>query len=208
MNKAILLSILLAFALVGCAIVAQPLPPSESVIQTAIAQTQAAAPKPTDTPNPPTATPLPPTPTPIPTETPTETPTEVPTEPVPTQDYSGVSVLTAGHLQNGGFLVTIQYPFEIEGEYRAVVDTYDFTCEILIAYPDRLYCTGPDLSPSQYTILVFVMEQDEALFELDFTVPDEDVFVSEPKDDLMKEPREPKEPKETEEPEPEPYPYP
>jgi hypothetical protein len=211
------ITIITALTLAGCSVVAQAQPPSESAIQTAIAQTQMAdgvvqtAIAQTQMAAPPTTAVPSPTPTTEPTNTPIP-PTPTPTEDLstPTPDFSGASILNHGRLQSGNYLVTIQLPFEVEEEYRATVDEETYDCEILEDYPDRLYCSGPDLSPGEYTIYVYFLEQtdeEEALFSLEFTVTEEDTTISDPQDGNYQVPQKQDNDKD-EEPNPDPYPEP
>lgn len=133
----------------------------------------AAAPEPTATaPVPPTAT-LKPSETKVPTATATETPipSATPTiTPTPTAtfqaDFSKAKLYTAGPLANFRFLIAVQLEDTVEGEYYALVDkNKEYTCEILAAYPKRLYCTGRQAAAEDYvTFQIFETATDRPVF--------------------------------------------
>lgn len=83
--------------------------------------------------------------TPIPTQTQTNTPSQTNTPtPSPMMDFSKSRIINIGILSDWRCLVTFQFPEEVQGEYFAVIDkNKQYTCEILLIYPNRLYCTGP-----------------------------------------------------------------
>jgi hypothetical protein len=109
-------------------------------------------PEPTFTPIPPSRTP-PPTSTPAPTITPQPTETSLPTPtsepsitsfPTPEVDFSKVKFYTDGFLPNWQFFFALKAEGSVKGSYEALVDkTVRYKCEVLTAYPDRLYCNGP-----------------------------------------------------------------
>lgn len=108
-------------------------------------------PTPTLTPIRPTRTPAPtstpaPTITPQPTETALPSPTVLPSStpfPTPEVDFSKAKFYTAGFLPNWRFFIAIQTEDEMKGSYEALVDkTVRYKCEVLAAYPKRLYCSG------------------------------------------------------------------
>lgn len=110
------------------------------------------APTPTLTPIHPTRTPAPtgtpaPTITPQPTETHLPSPTHLPTNtpfPTPEVDFTKAKFYTAGFLPDWRFFISIQAEEEMRGSYEALVDkTVRYKCEVLTAYPKRLYCSGP-----------------------------------------------------------------
>jgi hypothetical protein len=63
----------------------------------------------------------------------------------PTPTLLPGKVYSYGLLRTGEFMVVIQFNEPISGEFTAIVDGKDFECEILPKYPNRLYCTGPNL---------------------------------------------------------------
>ncbi|MCC6148172.1 MAG: hypothetical protein IT308_11460 [Anaerolineaceae bacterium] len=83
----------------------------------------------------------------LPSETPLPPPTIEPTHtpfPTPEVDFSSAKFYTAGFLPDWRFFIAIQAEGEMKGDYTALVDkTVTYKCEILAAYPKRLYCSGP-----------------------------------------------------------------
>ena len=163
---AVLITIIL---ISGCAPSQQPaVTPSPTVLPQ---QTEPAS-TPTQPPTP-TATALPPTPT-I-TSSPTIVPSETPTStPAPQTDFSEAVFYTAGFPSKWNYFFAIQLPSgTIQGDYYAVVDeNKEYTCEVLAAYPDRLYCTGP-LAAANDFIDYAIYEKDSNLkvFEGNIFVP-------------------------------------
>ncbi len=210
MYKTLVVSVLILSLLgAGCTVVAQA--PPESVIQTAIAQTQIAAPTSTDSP---TASPAA-TNSPQPSSTPSPAPS-----PTPTLDFAGTVVTDTGYLPSGNLMVAIQAPFALTGQYRALIGEDKFACLVLPADTRQLYCVGPAQTPGKHTIQVFFLEGEEMLFALEFIVPGASVTVPEPVPGFEVEvhkirvptkepPSEPtSEPPPEDTPEPYPYPYP
>jgi hypothetical protein len=119
----------------------------------------APAPEPTATVpvQPPTATPKP-TETKIPTDIPTETPVPSATPtitPTPTAtfqaDFGKAEFYTAGPLANFRFLIAVELAEPVEGEYYALVEkNKEYKCEVLAAYPNRLYCTGRQAAANDF----------------------------------------------------------
>ena len=121
---------------------------------------------------PPTAT-IKPTETKIPTATATQTPlpSATPTiTPTPTAtfqaDFSKAKFYTAGPLANFRFLIAVQLEEPVEGEYYAVVDkNKEYKCEVLAAYPNRLYCTGRQAAANDFvTYQIFETATDRQVF--------------------------------------------
>ena len=134
----------------------------------------APAPEPTATVpvKPPTAT-LKPTetdiPTPIPTETPvpSATPTITPTPTATFQaDFGKAELYTAGPLSNFRFLIAVELAEPVEGEYYALVEkNKEYNCEVLAAYPNRLYCTGRQAAANEFvTYQIFETATDRPVF--------------------------------------------
>lgn len=121
---------------------------------------------------PPTSTPEP-TETMVPSPTATETPVPSATPTItltPTAtfqaDFSKAELFTAGPLANFRFLVAIELDEPVVGEYYALVArNKEYTCEILTAYPNRLYCTGQQAAAQDYVLLqVFESATDRIVF--------------------------------------------
>jgi len=140
-----------------------PLAPTQQLPSTS---TPTLAPEPTSTPIPPTAT-ITSSPTAIPSETSTATP-------APLTDFSEASLYTTGSLSKWRYFFAVSVPSEaIEGQYYAIVDrNKEYTCEVLAAYPNRLYCNGP-LAAANDFIDYAIYEKDTNLkvFEGNIFVP-------------------------------------
>jgi hypothetical protein len=120
----------------------------------------------------PTVTPEP-TETKIPTEVPTETPVPSATPtitPTPTAtfqaDFSKATLYTAGPLTNFRFLIAVELAEPVEGEYYALVEkNKEYTCEVLPAYPNRLYCSGRQAAANDFvSFQVFETATDRPVF--------------------------------------------
>jgi hypothetical protein len=73
---------------------------------------------------------------------------------------------------NNLLLVVFQFPEALEGEYYAIMEDLNFTCEILDDYPDRLYCNGDNTKAGQtVTFEIFTLEGDELVYSQVFQVP-------------------------------------
>jgi len=162
-----LLALSIIFIVAGCA-PSQPsaAEPSPLVPTRQLTSTPTRTPEPTSTPLLPTAT-ITSSPTTAPSETPTRTP-------APQTDFSEATLYTAGFLPKWRYFFAVKVPFEtIKGEYYAIVDrNKEYACEVLAAYPNRLYCTGP-LSAANDFIDYVIYEQDTNLkvFEGNIFVP-------------------------------------
>jgi hypothetical protein len=110
----------------------------------------------------PTAT-ITPTETPLPTETPTITPTPTATFQA---DFSEATFYTAGPLAGFRFLIAVELKQPVKGEYYALVGgSKEYTCEVLAAYPNRLYCTGRQAAAQEYvTYQIFEKATDRPVF--------------------------------------------
>jgi len=109
------------------------------------------------------------------TETLTSTSTTTPTPsntPTIGPEFANAKVLNIGYLANGQLMVTVEIPGGVEGRFIALLGEYEFKCEILEQYPDRLYCYGT--SPKQgiqVELVVFVEGSDTIVFQKDVIVP-------------------------------------
>ncbi len=82
------------------------------------------------------------------------------------------SIMSTGWLQDGSLLVTLHIPSGVEGAYRSIVGGNEFTCEILEAYPDRLYCHGKGVkSGAQVEASWYLEGIEEPVYETIFIVP-------------------------------------
>jgi hypothetical protein len=146
--------------------------PSAASIQTAIAQTMAAAPSstPTDIPR---ITSIP-TAQPSPSQTATFVPLPSATIEIspPVSDQIAASVYALSNLEDNQLLITIQLPGNAEGNYRATVNDLSYHCKVLIQYPDRLYCNGPSPGSGKYALLKLYKEgNDQPVYEEQIGTP-------------------------------------
>ncbi|MCD4671760.1 MAG: hypothetical protein K8R77_03760 [Anaerolineaceae bacterium] len=114
----------------------------------------------------PTATEVPtaiPTETPVPSATPTITPTPTATFQA---DFTTAGFYTAGPLTGFRFLIAVELKEPVKGEYYALVKkNKEYTCEVLAAYPNRLYCTGRQAAAQDYvTYQIFETATDRPVF--------------------------------------------
>lgn len=132
----------------------------------------AAAPTATVPVEPPTAT-LEPTETKIPTAIPTETPVPSATPtitPTPTAtfqaDFAKAELYTAGPLANFRFLIVVELAEPVQGEYYGLVDrNKEYKCEVLVEYPNRLYCSGRQAAANDFvTFQIFETATDRPVF--------------------------------------------
>jgi hypothetical protein len=146
--------------------------PSDSSIQTAIAQTMAAAPSSTPTEIPPITS--------IPTAqlTPSQTTTSIPLPSAttvispPVSDQIDASVYALSNLEDEQLLITIQLPGNAEGNYRVTVNDLSYHCIVLTQYSDRLYCNGPSPGGGKYALLKLYKEgNDQPVFEEQIGTP-------------------------------------
>jgi len=108
---------------------------------------------PTGAPGPvqPTGTPLP-SRTPVPTETsrPTLTPTITATPlpsatptPGPDPALAETDLIGLAWYENYDLMLSFQFPGPVDPEqYRVTFEEKEYLCEVITAYPDRLYCRG------------------------------------------------------------------
>ena len=157
MKRLLLLAALALLALSSCMFNLGKV--SDADIQTAIAQTLAAAPTSTPTlPLPDTAVSVePPTPTPSSTPFPATPSPIVETQP-PAISQIDASVYALSQLENDQLLVTLQIPGGASGDYRATVNDQPFNCKVLVQYPDRLYCNGPTPGSGKFANLKLYRE--------------------------------------------------
>jgi hypothetical protein len=102
-----------------------------------------------------------------PVSTATTTPEFTPTP----NPFADANIISYGHINNSTLLVTIEVPGGVPaGEYIALVEENEYTCEVLPAFPERLYCTGPAISSGK-TIIVEIYKRDIKLFQGIFIVP-------------------------------------
>jgi hypothetical protein len=171
-------AILLLFLILGLSACSRaPATPSVGDIQTAIAKTQASAPiiptiEPTNSP-----VPQSPTKTLAPTARATSTPVEEPTNAAPAIADTGArfnfaEVSGVAHLENGYFLVTLEVPGNLEGDYFAVLGEDEFDCLVLSDYPNRLYCTGLTSQAGTFVKFeLFALGEDQPVFEEELGIP-------------------------------------
>ncbi len=146
--------------------------PSDASIQTAIAQTMAAAPSATPTEIPQITTV--PTALPAPSQTATSVPQPSSTAETssPASDQIAASVYALSNLDNNQLLITIQMPGKVEGNFRATVNDLPYRCKVLTQYPDRLYCNGTSPGSGKYALLKLYMEgNDQLIFEEQIGTP-------------------------------------
>lgn len=106
---------------------------------------------------PPTATPIPPSDTPVPS---------------PTVLHLDATIYTMGPLKSGLFMVTLKLPKPVTGDHFAIVDGFEYKCEVKPEYPDRLYCYGKQpVEGKQVTMDVFAAGVDVPVYSAVFIVP-------------------------------------
>ena len=120
---------------------------------------------------------------PLPGDTPAPTEPSPDASPTPTLDTAPGArqpaavqldgeVYSYGLLKGGKFLVTLQFSAPPAGTFSALVDDKEFECEVLARYPNRLYCTGPDLTVGrQVTVLLIDVDTQQTVFQGEFRVP-------------------------------------
>lgn len=119
------------------------------------------------------------TPTPISTETPTPAlplatevaPTSTATLPITTQ-FDQVRIVSLSFMEFDQFMVTLQTPSQITGEYSATLNDVPFECLLLPPHPNLLYCIGP--KPPYDTIANFKLYPKgiaQPIYETDIHVP-------------------------------------
>lgn len=149
--------------------------PAPGDVQTAIAQSQTAASKtkPTESPIPAT-----PTPTPAPVVMATSTPRQDEPDNIATvvahtgPHFDFAEISGVAHLDNGYFLITIEVPGGVRGEYQALIGEEQFKCLVLAEYPNRLYCTGLTSQAGQFVVVrVYELGAAEPVFEEELGIP-------------------------------------
>ena len=101
--------------------------------------------------------------TPVPSATPTITPTPTATFQA---DFSKAELYTAGPLKNFRFLIAVELAEPVQGEYYGLVDkNKEYKCEVLAAYPNRLYCSGRQAAANDFvTFQIFETDTDRPVF--------------------------------------------
>lgn len=169
MKRICVLVLLISTFLFACSSLSPTL--SADIVQTAIAQTQAADPT-SSLSSSPTARPADYT---IPQATPDFRPIRLNVatmianlKPL----FSIAKVLGLARLENGQLRVTIEVPGGIQGDYYALVGKEKFDCMLLAEYPDYIYCNGNSPKPDQYVIVkLFEQGAEEAVFEARIGIP-------------------------------------
>ena len=169
MKRIYILVLLISILLFACS--SPPPTISADIVQTAIAQTQAA--DPTNTPS--INLTAQPTDSIIPQATPDFRPVRLNVatmianlKPL----FSIAKVLGLARLENGQLLVTIEVPGGVHGDYYAFVGKEKFDCQLLAEYPDYIYCNGLSPKPDQYVIVrLFEQGAEEAVFESQIGIP-------------------------------------
>lgn len=151
-------------------------PPPESV-QTAIVQTQRIPPTQTfaaqfmenPLPTPPVTATVPPT---------WETPEVVANSDIATQIaqprpiFEYASVYGLAHLENGQFLITLEIPGTLSGDYQAMLGGESFRCQILAEFPNRLYCNGlTSFAGQMATLQLQDQKEGTVVFETEIGIP-------------------------------------
>ena len=179
-------------------------PPGSAMLEARTFTAEPAQTEPPPTAPPPPSTTLPPAPPP---SDPSSTP--VPTaSPTPGLDFSGAIILNVGYLPGGSLMITIQAPFALPGDYRALVGQDAFECRVLPAYPERLYCVGAVQPAGKQIIQVFPLQGERMLFALEFIIPGTNTTVPEPAPGFERKPPQDRNPEKEPTSEPDPYPYP
>lgn len=145
---------------------------------------------PTATPEPPTATftAVPPTDTPAPTETPlptttaTETNTPEPTltptitlTPTPVVDFSKFKLISVAK-KDYGFQIGLQVP-GLQSPTKLVIGTQPYTCQIDPAFPDKMFCIGPEVLLDTNMDIFFYTLEDNALIHQGVVYIPSSIFV-------------------------------
>ena len=169
MKRTLIVVLLISTLLFACS--SPPPTISAALVQTAIAQTQAADPTNTLSSSP-TARPADYI---IPQATPEFRPVRLNVATIIANLkplFSIAKVLGLAHLENGQLRVTIEVPGGIQGDYYALVGKEKFDCMLLAEYPDYIYCNGNSPKPDQYVIVkLFEQGAEEAVFESRIGIP-------------------------------------
>lgn len=130
---------------------------------------------------------LPPSPSPTPSPTPASIPTKTPTPALPlttkvapsstatlpiTTQFDQARIVSLSFLEFDQFMVTLQTPSQIAGEYSATLNDVPFECLLLPPHPNLLYCIGP--KPLYDTIANFKLYPKgsaQPVYETDVHVP-------------------------------------
>jgi hypothetical protein len=130
----------------------------------------------TETPQP-TAT-LYPSQTPLPTHTPSITPTLPPTAtlmPTPDAALSEAKLIGLAWLEKYKYnlMVSFEFPGPVDPEdYRVTLEDKVYRCEVLVKYPNRLYCNGQGAKVlASAVVRVYPAGSDQAGFEKSVWVP-------------------------------------
>ena len=90
--------------------------------------------------------------------------------PRPVFEYARIYALA--HLANGQFLITLEVPGALSGDYQATLGGEPFRCQILPEYPSRLYCNGPTSFTGQFALLQIREQPDQAVvYEIEIGIP-------------------------------------
>lgn len=146
--------------------------PSDASIQTAIVKTMASAPSNTPTNIPPIILESTASPSPSLTATFKLLPSSTPETFIPETVQIDASIYALSNLANNQLLVTIQFPGNVEGNFRATVNDLDYRCKVINQYPDRLYCNGTSPGSGKYALLRLYREgDDQPIFEEQIGTP-------------------------------------
>ncbi len=125
-------------------------------------------PRPSETPTPTATASYTPTPTETFTVTPSETPTPLPSE-TPRPSFAGFSVDYA-QLSSFGMLLGFKVP-GIKENFRLMVNTAEYKCELNAKLPDRIVCSGAQFRQGETVKLVFLpLTGSTAVFETTYKV--------------------------------------
>jgi hypothetical protein len=113
-----------------------------------------------------------PTFTPFPTQTLAPSPTQTST-PYAGMDFSQASILWGGFLPHWQYFVAIELPGPATSDFYAIVDyNKEYTCEVHVEFPNRLYCYGPQVRMADWAfIALYVKGNDNPVFEDRFFTP-------------------------------------
>ncbi len=167
----LLLTALLAGALAGCSS-PTPLPPTPeppSPTPTAVPPTHTAVPSQTPLPSATASATL----TPEPTLTPTITLT-----PTPLADFTKFKMVSVAK-KDYGFQMAIQVP-GLQNPTKVVIGTQEYMCIIDPAYPERMFCSGPEVLLNTNMDIFFYSLADNALLHQGVIYIPSSIFFSYP----------------------------
>jgi hypothetical protein len=99
------------------------------------------------------------------------TATDTPTMTATPNPFANARIISYGYLKNNRLLVTIEVPGGTpDGEFTVFVGEVEYICEVLSAFPDRLYCNGPAL-PGGEKVIVRVLSGEICIFAGSFSMP-------------------------------------